>query len=146
MAELGPDVWNLEGVKVLGTPEDSRAFVDEVINKRLREEHKLWDAIPWVPDLQAAWQILIQCSGPRCHHILRTLPPSQSADYAQRHGDGMKQTLDNLLRLPGEVHEQDMARNIASLPMRMGGSGHQKCTENGTWSVLGFMGRRSAHD
>ena len=118
MAELGPDVWNPEGVKVLGTPVGSRAFVDEVINKRLREEHKLWDAIPWVPDVQAAWQILIQCAGPRCH--LGTLPPSQSAEYAQRHDDGMKQTMENLLRLPGEDHEKDMARNIASLPMRMG--------------------------
>ena len=54
----------------------------------------------------------------------------------------MKQTMENLLRIPGEVHEQDMARNIASLPMRMGGLGI--CTENGTRSVLGVMGRRSA--
>ena len=120
MAELGPEVWNPEGVKVLGTPVGSRAFVDEVINKRLREEQKLWEAIPWVPDLQAGWQILIQCAGPRCHHIIRTLPPSQSADYAQGHDEGMKRTMDNLLGgLPGEVHEQEVARNIASLPMRM---------------------------
>ena len=90
MAELGPDVWNPEGVKVLGTPVGSRTFVAEVINKRLREDHKLWGAIPWVPDLQAAWQILIQCAGPRCHHILRTLLPSQAAEYAQRHDDGSK--------------------------------------------------------
>ena len=124
MAELGPEVWNPESVKVLGTPVGSRAFVDEVINKRLREEQKLWEAIPWVPDLQAGWQILIQCAGPRCHHIIRTLPPSQSADYAQGHDEGMKRTMDNLLGgLPGEVHEQEVARNIASLPMRMGGLG-----------------------
>ena len=31
MAELGPEVWNPEGVKVLGTPVGSRAFVDEVV-------------------------------------------------------------------------------------------------------------------
>ena len=73
MAELGPDVWNPDGVKVLVTPVGSRAFVDAVINKRLREEQKLWDAIPWVPDFQAAWQMLIQCSGPRCHRILPTI-------------------------------------------------------------------------
>ena len=42
---------------------------------------------PISPDLQATWQILIQCAGPRCHHIFRTLPPSQSAEYAQRHDD-----------------------------------------------------------
>ena len=91
------EVWNPEGVNLLGTPVGSRAFVDEVLNKRLREEHKLWEAIPWVPDLQAGWQILIQCAGPRCHHIIRTLPPSQSADYAQGHDEGIKRTMDNLL-------------------------------------------------
>ena len=28
-----------------------------------------------IPDLQRAWQVLLQCSGPRCHHTLRTMPP-----------------------------------------------------------------------
>ena len=118
MAELGPDVWNPEGVKALGTPVGSRAFVDEVINKRLREEHKLWDAIKRVPDLQAH-----PMRRPEMPPHPPDVAPSQSAEYAQRHDDWMKQTMENLLRLPGEVHEQDMARNIASLPMRMGGPG-----------------------
>ena len=58
-------------------------FVEEVVNKRLEEEAKLWEAIPTVPDLQAAWRMLLQCAGLRCHHMLRTLPPSQSEEYAQ---------------------------------------------------------------
>ena len=101
MADLGPDVWNPEGVKVLGTPVRSRVFVHEV---------KLWDAIPWVPNPQAPWQMLLQCAAPRFHHILLTLPPSQSADYAQGHDEGMKQTMDRLLGLPGEPHEQELDR------------------------------------
>ena len=32
----------------------------------------------------AAWQILLQCAGPRCHHFLRTVPPDQSARYAEQ--------------------------------------------------------------
>ena len=88
MVELGPEVWNPEGVKVLGTPVGSTRFVEEVVNKRLEEGAKLWEAIPTVPDLQAAWQILLQCAGPRCH-MLRTLPPSQSEEYAQAHDAGM---------------------------------------------------------
>ena len=127
------------GGEGIGDTVASRAFADEVINKRLREEHNLWDAIPWVPDFQAARQILIRGAGPRCHHILRTLPPSQSAEYAQRHDDGMKQTMDNLLRLPGEVHEQDMARNIASLQMGMGGLGirsAQRMAPGAYWASL----------
>ena len=37
MAELGPEVWNPEGVKVLGTLVGSTRFVEEVVNKRLEE-------------------------------------------------------------------------------------------------------------
>ena len=64
MVELGPEVWNPEGVKVLGTLVGSTRFVEEVVNKRLEEEAKLWEAIPTVPDLQAAWQIFMQCAPP----------------------------------------------------------------------------------
>ena len=62
----------------------------EVVAKRLEKEDKLWEAIPSVPDLQAAWQILSHCCGPRCHHMLRTLPPSESEEHARAHdwGDG----------------------------------------------------------
>ena len=34
------------------------------IERRLDDEQKLWDAIPSVPDLQCAWQVLLQCAGP----------------------------------------------------------------------------------
>ena len=57
MADLGPDVWN---------PLGWRIFLVE----RLAEEQKLWDAIPFIPDLQCSW-----CAGPRCSHLFRTVPP-----------------------------------------------------------------------
>ena len=75
-SSLGPEVWKPAGVKILGTLVGSQRFVEEVVDKRLAEKQRLWDAIPTVPDLQAEWQILLQCAGPRCHHIVRTLPPS----------------------------------------------------------------------
>ena len=123
MVELGPEVWNPEGVKVLGTPVGSTRFVEEVVNKRLEEEAQLWKVIPTVPDLQAAWQILLQCAGPRCHHMLRTLPPPQSEEYAQAHDAGMLRVMDTLLALSGDPQEVEVAHNIASLPMRLGGLG-----------------------
>ena len=98
---LNPEVWNPEGVKVLGTLAGSTRFVEEVVNKRLEEEAKLWEAIPFVPDLQAKWKILLQCAGPRCHHMLRILPPSQSAEYAQAHDARMLRVMDTLLALSG---------------------------------------------
>ena len=81
MVELGPEVW--KPVKVLGNPVGSRRFVEEVVQKRLEEEHKLLEAIPPVLDLQAAWQILLHCAGPRWHHMKRTLPPTQSEECAR---------------------------------------------------------------
>ena len=63
MEDLGTEVWNDEGVKILGTPIGSDRFIEAVTEKRLTEERRLWDALAWVPDLQSAWQILLQCAG-----------------------------------------------------------------------------------
>ena len=65
-------------------PKGTPKFVEDVTQRRLEEENRLWEAISSVPDLQCAWQILLQCAGPRCHHLLRTLLPSVSPSYANR--------------------------------------------------------------
>ena len=101
----------------------SQRFVQEVVENRLADEQRLWDAVPIVPDLQAAWQILLQCAGPRCHHVFRTLPPSQSEVYARGHDLEMERVMSKLLALPRDRQDQEVAHNIASLPMRMGGLG-----------------------
>ena len=62
-------------------------FAQAACAARLEEEDKLWEAIKWIPDLQCAWQVLVQCAGPRC--LLRTLPPSHAVAYAQGHDEGM---------------------------------------------------------
>ena len=78
----------------------------------------------WIPDLQCAWQVLVQCRGPRCHHLLRTMPPSRSARYAQGHDEGMQRAMRSLLGgLPVDNHQQGVAAKIALLPMRVGGLG-----------------------
>ena len=77
-----------------------------------------------VPDTQCAWQILLQCAGPRCYHFLRTIPPSQSETYADAHDEGMWRALEAVMgRLPEDNRQKEMARNISGLPMRMGGLG-----------------------
>ena len=135
MAKLGPETWNFEGVKVLETPVGPWRFVQEVANKRLEEEGQLWKAIPTVPDLQAAWQILLHCAGPRC----RTLPPSQSEEYAQAHGAGMARVMETLLTLPSDPQEVEVAHKFERF-------GFEKGSEDGASSKLGIMGRRAAHD
>ena len=42
MADLGPDVWSPQGVKILGTPVGSEQFIEEAVQ---REERILWDVI-----------------------------------------------------------------------------------------------------
>ena len=104
--------WNPNGIKVLVTPAGSDLFVSEATAERLEEKSRLWDAVSWVPDVQCAWQIVVECAGPRCHHLLRTGPPNQSTEYATGHDEGM-----------WRVVERHAARQTASLPMRLGGVG-----------------------
>ena len=78
-----------------------------------------------VPDLQSAWQILLQCAGPRCHHFLRTVPPDQSARYAVGHDLGMRRAMESVLgSLPG-TEQKECAHVLATMPMRLGGLGLQ---------------------
>ena len=124
--EMGPDVWNCDGIKVLGTPLGTAHFVASLVEERIAEERRLWEAIPSVLDLQCAWQILVQSANPRSNHMIRTLPPSQSAEYARQHDEGMWATVQALLtEVPGSEHELRSAEQVATLPMRMEWSGDE---------------------
>ena len=90
MQVFRPEVWSPEGVKILGTPVGDAEFIQAAVNARWEEEDKLWRALSWVPDLQCAWQLSVQCAGPRCHHLLRTMPPSHVVGYAAGHDEGMR--------------------------------------------------------
>ena len=74
--ELGEDVWSPVGVKISGDTSGQFGLIGQ--RSDWEKEQELWRAIPSVPDLQCAWQLLLQCAGPRCHHFLRTVPPTQS--------------------------------------------------------------------
>ena len=85
-----------------------------------------------MPDLQSAWQLLVQCAGLRANHLLRTLPPTQSQSYAGKHDEGMWAAAQTLLGgLPGTADEQATARDLASLPMRLGGAGLRSAERTG---------------
>ena len=132
LRELGPDVWagnqarpvHQQGVKVLGTPVGTDAFVDALSDKRLAEERRFWDLLPTLPDLQAAWLLLLYCASPRCNYFARTLPPSKGRYYAEGHDDGMWRTLCRLLgREEVERAALPTQAALATLPMRLGGLG-----------------------
>ena len=122
--DLGPDVWCKDGVKILGTLVGSDSYVEVATDERINEEARLWAALAWVPDLQCAWQILLQCAGPRCHHFLHTVLPHQSAKYADNHDKGMMEAMQTVLgSIPGSEVCKEEGRQLATLPMRLGGLG-----------------------
>ena len=89
----GPEVQFLQGpfarARVAASPASSGCAVDTM--STIHEscvgiigggtESSLWEDIPSVPDLQCVWQILVQSANPRSNQTIRTLPPSQSAEY-----------------------------------------------------------------
>ena len=71
-----------QSMKVLGTPVGSTRFVEEVVNKRLEEEAKLRETIPFVPDPamcgstlpphvadSPAIPVRRMCAGTRCRDV-----------------------------------------------------------------------------
>ena len=71
--ELGPNVWNPD----LGHTSGFRRFRGKV-GDRSNGRTKI------VGNRRLGWQVLLQCAGPRCHHFLRTVPPSPDSHLTQR--------------------------------------------------------------
>ena len=143
--ELGPAVWQPRGITVLGTPIGSPEYTAERVERKLADERLLWEIIPAVPDLQCAWQILVQCANPRGNHTIRTLPPGMAVEYARAQDEGIWNTAIRVLAdIPGGEAEQERARELASLPLRMGGLGLRSMML--TRSILALLGRRVAND
>ena len=102
--------------------------------------------LPTVKNLQCAWPLL-QSASPRANHTLRTLPPSLSGRYAQDHDDSIWATVEALLQqVPSGVEEQNFAREIATLPMRMGGLGLRSATKCAAAACWASWAGRLDHD
>ena len=87
---------------VLGTPIGSAPFVAEKLQSMVNDERRLWEAILDIPDLQCAWQVLLQSANPRANHTLSTLPPALSLEYGRLHDEGIWGTALALIgQLPG---------------------------------------------
>ena len=146
MEDLGPEVWNREGVKILGTPLGSDAHTANATTARLEEEARLWEAISWVTH-NVLGKSCFSVSVLVCHHLLRTVPPSQSRFDGEGHDEGMWHAAESVLgRWPGTAAQQATARQIATLPMRLRGRSRAPVSKaDGTRRVLGFLGGRVAH-
>ena len=133
IAEIGPEVWRCgraaaeDGLKVLGSPLGSEAFVEAFAAARREEEQVFLDRLEHVPDLQSAWLLLLHCAAARANHLLRLLPPTESRDYATSHDDALWGALCGLIsqeRLKDPTRPlAQRCRRLASLPGSMGGLG-----------------------
>ena len=59
------------------------SWVQEAGQERLAVEADFWRKIPCFPDLQCAWQLLVQCAGPRCHHFFEQCLPASPESMQQ---------------------------------------------------------------
>ena len=106
MAELGPGVWSSEGFEGVG-------FTSRNTGSTFK---KLAGRFLGCPICSVPWQLLVQCGGPRCHHFLRTVPPSLAREYAAGHDQGMEQVMTTLLEgLTGDAQQQDVARRLGNI-------------------------------
>ena len=127
ISELGPEAWRGDkplperGFVALGTPIGAPEYVAACARERLEQEQGLLAELPQLPDLQCAWLLLLFCAAPRAQHLLRTVPPSQSAAYAEAHDHAVWGTLQALLGERGAAWPE--ARRLAFLPAREGGLG-----------------------
>jgi hypothetical protein len=125
---LGTDVWvggggtaaPARGIKVLGSPVGTPEFVQAHNARRQAEEQAFLDMLPDLPDLQCAWALLLNCAVPRCNHLIRSLPPSLSDQYAREHDRAIQGTLGRLVDTQGEA---DRVAMLSSMPLGLGGLG-----------------------
>ena len=111
---------NERGLRVLGCPIGSPEFVAARLNAKSEEQRSLFQRIPLVADLQAAWVLLFYCGATRANFWLRNVQPAQTFWYAQQHDDNV---WDCFSRLTGFSHESPEARLTSSVPLGKGGLG-----------------------
>jgi hypothetical protein len=102
---LGPEVWTADrpdeenGIRVLGTPIGTAAYVAAHAQERQREEERLLHELPELPDLQCAWLLLYFSAAARASRLLRVLPMREVATYVALHDTAMWDTLCKLLEV-----------------------------------------------
>ena len=113
---------NQQGLKILGAPFGHPEFVAAQLEKSFQKQETLIRRIPLVPDLQAAWLILLHCASARANYLLRVVDPEQVQQFAQMHDQRLWQCLCQLLGIAPDLCD-DVARSSTTLPLVLGGLG-----------------------
>ena len=111
-----------QGIKILGTPIGHPEYV-RIFLVGLTDEHQtLLNRISLVGDVQAVWLLLVHCAAARATYSLRCVDPAAVEGFARRHDQDMMECLSSILHT-NFVDWSDEARDIATLPMSLGGLG-----------------------
>ena len=113
--ELGHGVWRADlppeqcGLKIVGVPVGTDAYVAAIASANLHEEESLLKAISELKNVQAAWLLFYFCAVSRVNHRLRTVPPSQLRPHARNRDDRMLEMLRFLLGKPVGASAEPLA-------------------------------------
>ena len=107
-----------QGIRVLGVPIGQPEFVRHFLEKKNQEHQTLFQRIPWLNDLQAAWLLLLMCGSPRANFWLRAVRPELTDSLAVRHDEDVWSCMRTIL---GSPTAPPLARVISTLPLSAGG-------------------------
>ena len=111
-----------QGIRVLGTPAGHPDFTRHFLGKKSDAHSRLFERIPSVGDLQAAWLLLLYCADAKPNFLLRTVSPAFTAAYAAQHDFQMRRCLSRVLGISAHTVPES-AKVLASLPLWKGGLG-----------------------
>ena len=64
-----------QGIRVLGTPVGHPDYIRHFLQKKSDAHSRLFERIPSVGDLHAAWLLLLYCAAAKPNFLLRTVSP-----------------------------------------------------------------------
>ena len=108
---------------MLGTPLGHADCVETQLRERL-DDHQLLHRIPEVPDLQSR-VLFLHYALARANYMLRVVRPELVQGYAEGHDRGLWTCV---CRLLGSDVENARSRELASVPLSLGGLGLRSST------------------
>ena len=111
-----------QGIRVLGTPVGHPDFIRHFLRKKSDAHSRLFERIPSVGDLQAAWLLLLYCAAAKPNFLLRTVSPAFTSACAAQHDFQMWRCLSRVLGISAHTVPES-AKVLASLPLWKGGLG-----------------------
>ena len=109
-----------KGLKVLGVPIGQPENVREFLAAKTREQATLFQRIPCIQNIQAAFLLLLMCGSTRANFWLRAVQPELTEGFAHRHDTAVWGCLCAILGTPSAPGEAQM---IATLALSAGGLG-----------------------